>query len=306
MISAYRKFNGKWAINIILLLSFLTIAMFCEAKYIEVQGHRGARGIRLENTLPAFEAAIEAGVDLIELDLVVTRDGELVIFHDFFINPEICVNVDESEIPSPGPLIYSLSLSELKRFECKQNSSFPEQIPIKGTKIPTLQELFTMISNSSHPNAQKVQLNLEIKRDPNQPELTPSPEVLAKKVLEIVKENKFSNRVYYSSFDSEVLFELRKIDSDISISYLKEGDLEHFVQTALDLKANIVSPEHILIQDANFINSLKLLGFKVIVWTVNDSKRLMDLVELGVDGFITDYPEHIIQLLEKKNLRINE
>lgn len=296
----------KWTINIILLLPFSMITMFCEAKYIEVQGHRGARGVRLENTLPAFEAAIEAGVDLIELDLVVTRDGELVIFHDFCINPEICANLDGSEISSPGPLIYSLSLAQLKQFECKQNPLFPSQLPTKGISIPTLRELLTMISNSPYPNAKKVRLNLEIKRDPNHPELTPSPEVFAKKVLDIVKKNEFSDRVYYSSFDPEVLAELRKLDSGLIIAYLKEDDLEGFVEKALELRANIVSPEHIFIQDANFVHSLKLLGFEVVVWTVNDGERMLELIELGVDGIITDYPEKMIKFLEEKNLRTGE
>jgi glycerophosphoryl diester phosphodiesterase len=280
--------------------------MFAEAEYIEVQGHRGARGIRLENTLPAFEAAIEAGVDFIELDLAVTKDGEWVIFHDFFINPYICTNSDGSHISSPPPLIHSLSLSELKKFECKQNPLFPKQLSMKGIKIPTLQELLTMISNSSHPHAKKVQLNLEIKRDSNHPELTLPPAELAKTILDIVKENEFSNRVYYSSFDFEVLSELRKLDSEITIAYIKEDDLEHFAEMALALKANIVSPEHILIHDANFVSSLKQLGLKVIVWTVNDGERMMELIELGVDGIITDYPEQMIKILEEKNLRISE
>jgi glycerophosphoryl diester phosphodiesterase len=306
MMFGYRRLNRKEIVSVILLFLFFMIPIICEAEYIEVQGHRGARGVRLENTLPAFEAAIEAGVDMIELDVVVTKDGELVIFHDFFINPDICANPDGSDIPFPVPLIYSLSLFELKQFECKPDPLFPEQLPTKGIRIPTLQELFTMISNSSHPHAKKVQLNLEIKRDPNQPELTPLPAVLAEKVLDIVKKNDFSNRVYYSSFDSEVLFELRRLDADISIAYLKEGDLEYVIETALELKACIVSPEYTLIRDANFVHSLKQLGFKVVVWTVNDNDHMMELIKLGVNGIITDYPEKMIKLLEENNLRTSD
>lgn len=272
-------------------------------KHIEIQGHRGARGVRLENTLPAFEMAIEVGVDFIELDLVTTQEGELVIFHDFFINPTICVNKDGSPISPPFPLISSLSLSDLKQFECKQNFLFPEQTSARGIKIPTLQELFTMISNSSHPNAKKVCLNLEIKRNPNYPEFTSSPAVLAKKMLEIVKKNQFSHRVYYSSFDAEILFELRKLDSDISLAYITENNLEHFVETAIELKSKIISPCHTLINNAHFVNLLKQLGFQVVVWTVNNGDRLLELVKLGVDGIITDYPEQMITLLKEKDLR---
>lgn len=287
----------------VLLFKFLLTAMICEAKYIEVQGHRGARGVMMENSLPSFEAAIEAGADQLELDLVVTQDGELLIFHDFFINPDICVYSDGSAISSAGPLIYSLPLSEVKRFECKPDPLFPRQPSLKEIYIPTLQELFTMIANSSHPHAKKVCLNLEIKRDPEHPEFTPLPEVLARKVLELVKKNEFSDRVYYSSFDSDVLAELRKLEPKITLGFLRDCDLQDFTEKALELKANILSPEHILIQNAEFVHSLKQLGFKVIVWTVNDPYRALELIHMGVDGLITDYPKEMIQFLERNNLR---
>jgi glycerophosphoryl diester phosphodiesterase len=284
---------------------FLTCVMMsmCEGKSIEVQGHRGARGIMLENTLPAFKSAIEIGVDELELDLVITKDGELVIFHDFFINPEICTNFDGTSVCFHGPLIYSLFLDQVKQFKYKQNQQFPRQVFIPETQIPTLQELFTMILTSSHPHAKKIRLNLELKRDPNHPEYTPSASLFAKKVIDLVKENQFSKRVYYSSFDTELLSEVRKIDPEAMIGYLKEGDLEGFIEKTIELKADIVSPEHILLTNADFVHFFKERGIKVIPWTINHTCRVMELVEMGVDGIITDYPEEVIKFLEENNLR---
>lgn len=279
------------------------IMSICEAKYIEIQGHRGARGNMLENTLPAFNFAIEAGVDCLELDIVVTKDDMLIIYHDFFINPEICTNVDGSDIQIPQPLLYSLFLTHVKQFKYKTNNRFPRQIFIPETCIPTLRELFSMISTSSHPNAKKVRLNLEIKRDPNNPEYTPDPAVIAKKIMDLVQEYEFSERVYYSSFDAETLFKVRKLDPNAIIGYLKEDDLEGIFECVNELKPNIVSPEHVLIINREFIHFFQERGIKVIPWTVNDSDRVKELIEMGVDGIITDYPKDIIQHLAQMNLR---
>jgi glycerophosphoryl diester phosphodiesterase len=293
------------------------------SKQLEVQGHRGNRGLRPENCLPSFATAIEAGADALELDLIVSKDGELVIHHDFFVNNELCTYLDGRPLLQPL-LIHSLTLAEIKQFDCgrKKNHSFPKQHAIPGTQIPTLNDLFEMIRSSSHPNAKKIRLNLEVKRDPSHPEWTSSPSELARKVLSKVEQNGFTDRVYYSSFDPEVLAAIRSIAPNAQIGFLFDEETieeaqkidpqagkdlqagaEFFIQLALSLKANILSPHHTFLTDAHFIRRLQQAGFRVVSWTVNEPKRWAELMEMGIDGIISDYPEELIHFLKEKRAR---
>ena len=283
------------------LLATLIMTTYGYGKKIEVQGHRGCRGTRPENTLPAFAAAIEAGVDALEPDLLLTQDDVFVIYHSHFIKPSLVTYLDGSPLAAP-PLMRSLNLSQVKQFDCGRikNPLYPQQSLIPETTIPTLEELFSLIQTSPHPHAAHVQLNLEIKRDVDSPI---SPERCAQKLLKLVEANGFSQRVYYSSFDPEVLFEVRKSDPTASIGFLKEDDLDGMIECATALKAEIISPDDTLIKDPHYIRSLQQLGFKVILWTVNDPARWEELIQMGVDGIITDYPHELIAFLREKNFR---
>jgi glycerophosphoryl diester phosphodiesterase len=264
---------------------------------IEVQGHRGCRGVLPENTLPAFAAAIEAGVDVLELDCLLTSDGHVVIYHDFHIDPKLVCYANGAK--APAALIHSLTLAEIKKLDCgKSNPLFPKQRAVLGTALPTLQELFTLIKTSNSPYAQTIRLNLEIKRDSLHPDYTASPALMAKTIINLVRKNNLQERVYYSSFDFESLQAVRKIDPQASIAFLKEGNLNFMVETATLLQTQIVSPEHILISNAEYVHALKALGFKVIVWTVNEQKRWQELIHMGVDGIITDFPQELMRYLE--------
>jgi glycerophosphoryl diester phosphodiesterase len=280
----------------------------------EVQGHRGARALRPENTLPAFEAAIDAGADTIELDVLATKEGELVIHHDYFVNQELCAYLDGSPIDK-ARLIRDLTLDEIKQLDAgrKTNPSFPKQVSIPGTQVPTLQELFDFIQNSTHPHAKTIRVNLELKRDPRFPEWTLSPRELAEKIVGKVRENRFSDRVYYSSFDPAVLIEIRNVDPKAKIGFLydaesldevKKLDLpvsaeEFLINYAWALGAQIISPDHELLKQAEDVHALKEKGFRVVPWTVNDPKRWKELIEMGVDGLICDNPLEPVQYLHK-------
>jgi glycerophosphoryl diester phosphodiesterase len=303
--------------SLLLNFLFLIIPVLSYGQTMDVQGHRGNRGLRPENTLPAFATAIEAGADTLELDLLVSKDGELIIYHDYLVNEHLCTYLDGSPISHPR-LIHSLTLSEIKQLDCgrKKNSEFPKQSLIRGTQIPTLGELLELIRNLPHPNAKKIRLNLEIKRDPNHPEFTLNPPELVKKVIDKVKQSKFSDRVYYSSFDPEVLSEVRKVDPNAQIGFLfdeesldearkidPQAGIEFLVHLASSLKADVLSPEHSFLKDANYVRSLQKSGFRVIPWTVNHHKRWAELIEMGVDGMISDYPEELVRFLKEKKLR---
>ena len=290
------------------LLFFIMMSACLFGHSLEVQGHRGARGIFPENTLTAFAAAIQSGADVLELDLLFTKDAECVIYHDFCINPQLTTYLDGTPLTSALP-ICSLCLAEVKKFDCGRqvNPLFPRQQSIPGTQIPTLPELFTFIQTL---NANKIRLNLEIKRDALEPELSATPFEIVKRLLNLVDSHAMQDRVYYSSFDQEVLFELRRQAPHAKIAFLKEDTLENMVEIATALAAEIVSPDESLIHEAADIHYLQQKGFKVILWTVNDPDRWAELIDMGVDGIITDYPDELIafltQLTQKRGEAANE
>lgn len=286
-----------------ILTLFLSLPMWIHGKMIEVQGHRGSRGTMPENTVPAFEKAIAAGVDVLELDLLMTKDGKIVIYHDHYLNPDLICRLDGMPYDSRSSLLLSMTLAELKELDCgrKTNSRFPKQKSIPGMQIPTLEELFEMINTSTDPHAKTVRLNLEIKRDPFHPQETIAPSTMAKQLLHLVHTYGFEDRVYYSSFDPDSLKQIRTLSPQAKIAFLREGSMEWLIDIAHWVQAETVSPEHILIHDADQIRSLQHMGFKVILWTVNDPQRWEELILMGVDGIITDYPEELIHFIQKNS-----
>ncbi|HEY2811229.1 MAG TPA: glycerophosphodiester phosphodiesterase family protein [Rhabdochlamydiaceae bacterium] len=281
------------------LVLFFLMPLFIWTQQIEVQGHRGARGVRPENTLPSFAAAIEAGADALEMDLLLTKEGEIVIYHDENINSQLIAYLDGSPVSS-SPLVHELSLQQIKQFDCGRlvNPAFPMQKQMPGTQIPTLEELFVFLKTSSLPHAKDIRLNLEIKRNPFFPQITAPCEEIVKKLLATVKAHGMSSRVSYSSFDPEVLYVLRKHAPNATIAFLREASLTGMVDIAKSLKAKTVSPDHELIHSAQDIRNLQQLGFRVVLWTVNEPQRWKELIEWGVDGIITDYPEELVRFLK--------
>lgn len=296
----------------LLALSIL-IGVHSSSYSIEVQGHRGARGLFPENTLPAFAAAIEAGTHTLELDLHVTKDGEVVIHHDYFVDDWLEERDETSKMPEM--LIRDLRLVELKKIDCgsKINIDFPKQQRMPGTSIPTLDELFEMISRSSSPHAKTVRLNLEVKRDPRYPELTINARELAAKIVAKVHSAGFSQRVYYSSFDPEILSELHSLDPEAELGFIFNADsmalvkrlspdnpMNLLIYMASSFNATVISPEHALLTDQKTVQAMQNAGFRVVPWTVNSEEEWSKCIEMGVDGLITDYPQDLLSYLNKQ------
>ncbi len=275
---------------------------------LEIQGHRGARGQFPENTLPAFMAAIEGGADTLELDLMLSSDNTIVIYHDFALNSQLCTYLNGKPLKQ-APLIAHLLLAEIKKIDCgsKQNPLFPKQVALKGIQIPTLKELLHVIR--THPLAQHVKLNLEIKINPYSTAEHPSRAFVAQKILAEVRASGLEDRVLYSSFDLEVLKEMRKLDPSAKLGFIfssewlqkkwlvkPENWLPFVVQSASQIRAEMLAVEHTLLT-AEHVEKLHASGFRVIPWTINDLKISQDLIEMGVDGIITDYPSDFVELL---------
>src|SRR3954464_2883318 len=180
---------------------------------IQVHGHRGARAMRPENTMPAFEYAIAQGVDALELDMAVTKDGVVVVSHDPELRPPVCTG------PRDRAVIHTLTLAEVRQWDCgaKQNPLFKTQQPVPGTRIPTLDEVFDLAPKG------KFLFNIETKSFPQMPEVAPPPEEFAGLVLAIIRKHHLESRVVLQSFDFRTLHAMKKLAPEIKLSALYSG-----------------------------------------------------------------------------------
>ncbi len=289
---------------------FLPVLILCvsalsaqEIRTISVHGHRGTRGTRPENTLPAFEEALRAGVDVLELDMAVTKDGLIVVSHEPRLSPERCLGPDGKKMEQ-AVAIHDLSLAEVKRYDCGSlpNPAFPRQVQAPGAKIPTLDEVFAMAAASTHPAAAKVEFNIETKIFPSEPRLTPSPAEFARLTAETVVRNEMEKRTIVQSFDVRTLREIKRIEPKIRTSQLTHEELLDIVPALKDAKTDIWSPNYRWIT-ADSVRAAHAAGIKVAPWTVNTGEEWGRVIAAGADAIITDYPADLIAYLKTKKLR---
>lgn len=262
----------------------LTHVIAFPAQRVAVHGHRGARALRPENTIPAFEYAIAQGVDVLELDMAVSRDNVVVVSHDPLINAEIC------DGPKTGIPIRSLDLAELRRYDCggKRNPRFPRQQPVPNTRIPTLDEVFDLAPKGNF------RFNIETKIS----EHSPDPEEFARLVLAVVRKHHLESRVILQSFDFRALHAMKALEPSIPRAALYEGMPRDFVAIAREADAAILSPELRLVSPRR-VRLAHLAGLQVIPWTANEPSEWRRLVDAGVDAIITDDPAALIAWLKR-------
>src|SRR5437763_2670744 len=270
------------------LVMLALLAASGSAQTIQVHGHRGARAMRPENTLPAFEYAIAAGVDALGPDMAVTRDNVIVVSHDPELRAPICNGARDRAI------IHDLSLAEIRQLDCgaRQNPGFPKQQPVPGTKMPTLDEVFALAPKG------KFLFNIETKSFPQRPELTPPPEEFARLVLAVVRKHRLESRIVLQSFDFRTLHAMKKLAPEIKLSALSSGTPRDFVEIAKEAGAQIVSPEARLVTPAQ-VKAAHAAGMEVLPWTANTPEEWGRLIAAGVDGIISDDPAGLIAFLKK-------
>jgi glycerophosphoryl diester phosphodiesterase len=275
-----------------LLLLLGALAMIPAYAEIKIHGHRGARAVLPENTLPAFEHAIEAGADAIELDLAVTRDNVLVVSHDPVLNPAICRS------PGGSSIIRELTLEQLRRWDCGalQNPEFPHQKPVPGARIPTLDEVLALAPRGDF------LFNIETKISPDKPQFTPSPEEFARLVLEAVRRRGLVWRVMLQSFDFRTLHAMRKLAPEIPLAALYGRGERDFVSVAREAGAGIIAPHYALVTPEK-VKAAHRNGLQVVPWTANDEEVWATLVAAGVDAIITDDPAGLIGYLRRRGVR---
>lgn len=269
------------------------------AEHIDVQGHRGARAVLPENTLAAFEYALEIGVDTLEFDMGISKDGHVVVMHDQKINPVICQYKDGKPIED-DLWLHQLSLAEIKQFDCgsKINPRFKDQKLVPGTEIPTLKEVFEMVKDSPLANAKTVLFNIETKSDPLFPHAQPEPDAFVEAVYDVIKEFGFEHRVTLQSFDHRTLLSAARLAPDLQRSALFSDAPEDWLEAALAADAHVMSPHHQII-DRKSVTAMQDEGLAVIPWTANSKRQWARLLKLGVDGIITDDPKALMEYLER-------
>jgi glycerophosphoryl diester phosphodiesterase len=262
-----------------------------EKRTVQVHGHRGARARRPENTLPAFRYAIGEGVDVLELDVAVTRDNVAVVSHDPLINATICSG------PKLGVPIRSLTLQQLREYDCgsKKNPRFSEQIPVPGARIPTLDEVFDL----GYGNA--VKFNVETKIFADKPDLTPSPEDFAALILKSVKSHGLEKRFILQSFDPRTLRAMKKLAPELPRAALFEKQRD-WMEVAHEFDATLLSPEFHLVTPER-VASAHAAGLGVVPWTPNVPAEWSALLAAGSDAIISDDPAALIAWLKSQGLR---
>jgi glycerophosphoryl diester phosphodiesterase len=275
-----------------LMLFVPLMAIAATTPRIAVHGHRGARAVLPENTMPAFEHAIEAGVDFLELDLAVTKDDVLVVSHDPVLNPAICRS------PGGGTVIRELTLAELRRWDCgsMRNPEFPDQRPVPGTRVPTLDEVLSLAPRGSF------RFNIETKISPDKAQYTPSPERFAELLLAGIRKRHLEDRVMVQSFDYRTLRAMKRLAPGIRLSALFGEDGRDFAAIARDAGSDMVSPHQHLVTPEK-VAAAHAGGLTVHAWTANKPEEWDRLISAGVDGIITDDPAELGRYLRQRGLR---
>jgi glycerophosphoryl diester phosphodiesterase len=301
-------------------------ALSLPAAAFDLQGHRGARGLAPENTLAAFRTALDLGVTTLETDLAVTKDGVLIISHDPLLNPDL-TRLDGQWIAAAGPTIQSLTLADLKRYDIgrtnpasKYGQQFADQKPADGERFPTIEEFFA----AAGPD---VRFNIEIKTNPTKPDLAPDPERFAQLTVEAIRKGKAGTRSTIQSFDWRGLIAARRLAPEIATGCLsiESNNFDTVGRAAaqpspwlagLDLKAHGGSVPRLAKAagcaawspfwrnvTAENVKEAQALGLKVVPWTVNNPADMAQVIDLGVDGLITDYPDRAKLVLATKGLK---
>jgi glycerophosphoryl diester phosphodiesterase len=270
---------------------------------IDLQGHRGARGLAPENTLPGFELALSLGVDTLELDVGVTRDGVVVIHHDRRLNPDLARGPDGKWIADPGPTIHSLTYDQLPRYDVgrlrpgsEYAQRFPHQKPIDGTRIPRLRDLFELAKNS------RVRFNIETKLAPEAPDETLAPEPFARALIAEVRSAGVAARTTIQSFDFRTLEVVQRAAPEIKTAYLTSGKKGEAIPKMVQEAGGAIWSPNYEDLDAVSLAAARAKGTKVIVWTVNEPSAIARVLDMKIDGIISDYPDRVREELKRRGM----
>jgi glycerophosphoryl diester phosphodiesterase len=291
-------------------------------RVVDVQGHRGARGLRPENTLAAMRHALALGVTTLEMDCGVTRDGVVVVHHDERLNPDIARRGPDMWVTSPTPVLHALTFAELASYDVGRlrpdsayATRFAHQASQDGLTIPRLAEV---IAASEAQSRGQIRYNIETKLTPGAPKLTPPPDVFADRLVATLRQADVVDRAVVQSFDWRTLRHLRRNAPDITLSCLTDDETvprngPSPWTAGLDLRDHGSIPELVAAAgcavwspsirqaDEASVRRAQTLGLRVAVWTVNEPTDIEAMLDRGVDALISDYPDRVRQALAARD-----
>ena len=306
----------------------------------DLQGHRGARGLKPENTLPAFEVAFDLGVTSVETDVHLTADGIPILFHDHNISDRICRPVRGTDGIAPGqnPQISSLTLSQMRQY-CADRNPDPNRFPHQDNETTPLAvwfaqrqgiDVFTPLTladllafaiayagepgrmvgktDKQQARARTIRFDLELKRVPFRPGVIAdafdgrTPSILEQRVIEIVRESNMTDRVCFRSFDHRCVRSLGELAPEVSRAILVAETAPVAPSDLIRRAGATVYCPHVEFLDELQVKQIHDEGFQVIPWTVNDPVDWQKLLEWGVDGITTDFPDRLAELLSARGI----
>lgn len=272
---------------------------------VEIQGHRGARGLWPENTIPGFARTLELGVDVLELDVALTADGVPVLHHDQSLNAGTVrdrgpCRPRDPMFPYVGRHIGELTLAQIKTVDAGiRNKRFAAtQTPIPGAEVPTLAELCELVAPHD------VRLAVEIKTDPSWPDV----ETITVAAVKVLESYGLTERSRLLAFDWRVLRVARELlPAGERVALVEPDTLDPswmagrdpaggLVAAAADAGATMISPKRVMVTP-ELVAAAHARGLRVVVWTVNDPAEMARHIAFGVDAIVTDHPDRLRAVL---------
>ncbi|GAB2828372.1 glycerophosphodiester phosphodiesterase [Lentzea nigeriaca] len=290
----------------------------------DLQAHRGGIGLTVESTLKAFGKALELGVTTLELDLQITRDGREVITHDRKTNPAKCLDTKpafpgDPDFPYAGKYVKDLTFAQVRTLDCGSTrwSQYPDQELSPGARMPTLAELFDLARRH---HAWGIRFNIETKVEAAAPHETAPREQFVQRAVREIRRSGFLPNVTIQSFDWGTLMRLREVEPRIPLVALTQpeflrpgspwtgglnlGDFGGSVAKAVrSFGAKALSPVHTM-TTKELVTDAHGQGLAVIPWTVDEESRMHEMIDTGIDGLITDYPDRLRKVLRERGFKL--
>ena len=312
----------------------LLLALLClsgAAQAFDLQAHRGGRGLHPENTLTAFEAAARLGVNTLELDIGITADGVPVVSHDRALNPFFTRDARGEWLLVRGPLVNKLSLSQLQTYDVGRLQpgtgyarEFNLQQAVDGERVPTLAAVFERVKalDFGHLN-----FNIETKLNPKAPGDTVAPEPFVRAILDVIRQAGMTEQVMLQSFDWRTLQVVQQLAPEMRTAYLSAtppvagspnealwtagrklsaygGSMPKLVRAAAGSAKGVTWSPHWKQLDPDQLKQAHALGLSVVPWTVNERADMKRLMDWGVDGLITDYPDRLREVMAERGMAL--
>ena len=299
-------------------------------KAFDIEAHRGGRALYPENTLQSFANALSMGVTTLELDIGVTSDDVIIVSHERRLNPDLARGADGVYVAPPGIPFVQLRFDDIRTYDVGQirpgsryAAQFPEQRAVPGTPIPTLTEVFDLVRKSGN---SIVRFNIETKIDPHHPAESPSPERFVTLLLDLLRAQNMTDRVMVQSFDWRTLQLVQKAAPGVQTVYLTQqkglgttisldkasewtagfnpGEHERSLPATIKAAGGSIWSPYFGDVDANLISESHRLGLAVVVWTVNQPADMARMIDIGVDGIISDRPDLLRTIAGEKAIAL--